>query len=52
MKTIMVATLFYTKSFDWYGNKGGSYNRHYMLDFPLFMAVPSAYYHLTTEDKY
>ena len=27
-------------------------SRHYMLDFPLFMEVTSAYYYLSTDEKY
>ena len=52
LQTAMVTNLFFTNMFGRYGNKGGNYSRHSMLDFPLFMAVPSADYYLSTKDRW
>ena len=44
--------MLFKKCFGWYGNKGGIYSIHAMLYFPIFMAVPSADYYLSTKDIY
>ena len=43
-------TLFFTNCFGQYEKKEAIYSRNYMLDFPLFMAVPSAYYYLSVNN--
>ena len=48
----MLAPLFFTNSFGWYGNKKGNYNRHSMLSFTLFMVVSSEDLYLSVKDKY
>ena len=48
---IMLAPFFFTNIFGHYANKEGYYIRNYMLDFPLFMALTSEYYHLSMKDK-
>ena len=46
-----VCTFFITNSFVRYGSREGKNSRHYMLAFPLFMAVPSEDYHISLKDK-
>ena len=47
----MLAPLFITNSFGWYGNKEGNYSIYFMLDFS-FTAIPSEDYCLSLKDKY
>ena len=51
LQTAMITHLFFTNMFGRYGNKGGNYSRHSMLDFLLFMAVPSEDYYLSMKDR-
>ena len=52
MQKFMLTPLFFTKIlFDMETNNPFN-NRHSMLSFPIFVAVPSAYYYLSMEDKY
>ena len=46
----MLAPLFFTNIFGQCGNKEGNYIRYSMLDFPLFMVVPSEYSYSTMEN--
>ena len=40
----------FTNRFGQYGNKEGIYSRHFMLNFPLLMGVPSEYYYLSAKN--
>ena len=50
-RTFSLASLFFIQGFGWYGNKEGNYSRHFMLDFPQFMAFPSSDYDLSMNNK-
>ena len=49
--TFMLEHLFFIQSFGQYGNKEGDNSRHFVLDFTLFMAVPSQDYYLSIDNK-
>ena len=51
-QTFMLANLLFTKVFFSIERQKYFNSRHYMLDFPLFMAVTLANYYLLEKDKY